>query len=77
MTSISAAEGDDSWLKKRSSLFNSNTTTNDDNKQKGVDKELARLKNIGAVSSVWTNKFVQEDSPAGKNISECEKVFFY
>ncbi|KAG0936240.1 hypothetical protein G6F29_002789 [Rhizopus arrhizus] len=69
MTSISAAEGDDSWLKKRSSLFNSNTTTNDDNKQKGVDKELARLKNIGAVSSVWTNKFVQEDSPAAKRLS--------
>ncbi|KAG0893360.1 hypothetical protein G6F34_010055 [Rhizopus arrhizus] len=66
---ISAAEGDDSWLKKRSSLFNSNTTTNDDNKQKGVDKELARLKNIGAVSSVWTNKFVQEDSPAAKRLS--------
>ncbi|KAG1056683.1 hypothetical protein G6F43_001438 [Rhizopus delemar] len=69
MTSISAAEGDDSWLKKRSSLFNTNTTTNDDNKKKGVDKELARLKNIGAVSSVWTNKFVQEDSPAVKRLS--------
>lgn len=68
MTFISTAtEGDNSWIKKRTSIFTnpattSSTTTNNSSVNKVVDKELARLKNIGAVSSVWSNKFVQEDS---------------
>ncbi|CAO3694637.1 unnamed protein product [Rhizopus microsporus] len=72
MTSISTAtEGDNSWIKKRTSIFTnpataSSTTTNNSSVNKVVDKELARLKNIGAVSSVWSNKFVQEDS-GGRN----------
>ncbi|KAI9472422.1 MAG: hypothetical protein EXX96DRAFT_510557 [Benjaminiella poitrasii] len=47
-----------SWLKQRTTIF-SNTAAS---KQKVVDKELARLKNIGAVSSVWSNKFIQKDN---------------
>ncbi|CEI90967.1 hypothetical protein RMCBS344292_05272 [Rhizopus microsporus] len=72
MTFISTAtEGDNSWIKKRTSIFTnpattSSTTTNNSSVNKVVDKELARLKNIGAVSSVWSNKFVQEDS-GGRN----------
>ncbi|RCI02848.1 hypothetical protein CU098_008323 [Rhizopus stolonifer] len=74
MTSVTPAEGDAKWLKKRSSIFNNtpNTNTNvtDGNvEKKVVDKELARLKNIGAVSSVWTNKFVQDDNPGAKRLS--------
>ncbi|CEI87357.1 hypothetical protein RMCBS344292_01774 [Rhizopus microsporus] len=73
MTSISTAtEGDNSWIKKRTSIFTnpataSSTTTNNSSVNKVVDKELARLKNIGAVSSVWSNKFVQEDSGGNAN----------
>ncbi|KAI7889628.1 uncharacterized protein EV154DRAFT_466947 [Mucor mucedo] len=46
-----------SWLKQRSSLFNNNSSK----PTKVVDKELARLKNMG-VSSVWSNKFVKQDT---------------
>ncbi|CEI90966.1 hypothetical protein RMCBS344292_05272 [Rhizopus microsporus] len=73
MTFISTAtEGDNSWIKKRTSIFTnpattSSTTTNNSSVNKVVDKELARLKNIGAVSSVWSNKFVQEDSGGNTN----------
>ncbi|KAG1498784.1 hypothetical protein G6F46_009525 [Rhizopus delemar] len=68
MTSVTASEGDNSWLKKRSTVFNNTTdtttkTNNNNVTTKTVDKELARLKNIGAVSSVWSSKFVQEDNP--------------
>ncbi|KAI9256258.1 hypothetical protein BY458DRAFT_558395 [Sporodiniella umbellata] len=74
MTSVTPAEGDSTWLKKRSSVFsnspNNNTNgTEGSSEKKGVDKELARLKNIGAVSSVWSNKFVQEDNPGAKRLS--------
>lgn len=48
------------WIQKRASVFNNNPKAT-----KTVDKELARLKNLGAVSSVWTNKFVQEDNSGG------------
>jgi hypothetical protein len=57
-----------SWLKQRSAIFNNpSPTTNTTNtpvksSAKVVDKELARLKNMGAVNSVWSNKFVQEDT---------------
>ncbi|KAK4518580.1 Aa_trans domain-containing protein [Mucor velutinosus] len=65
-----------SWLKQRTSMFNNNaalqasTTTNATAPpvvKKVVDKELASLKKIGAVSSVWSNKFVQEDNSGGTN----------
>lgn len=49
------------WLKQRSSVSSTDTIKT----TKVVDKELARLKNMGAVSSVWTNKFVQEDNSGG------------
>ncbi|KAL7313739.1 hypothetical protein PS15m_007442 [Mucor circinelloides] len=63
-----------SWLKQRTSMFNNNaalqasTSTNSTTPpvvKKVVDKELASLKKIGAVSSVWSNKFVQEDNSGG------------
>lgn len=62
-----------SWLKQRTSIFNNatsqsstaNNTTNQPVVKKVVDKELASLKKIGAVSSVWSNKFVQEDNSGG------------
>jgi hypothetical protein len=71
-------DGSPSWLKHRSSIFNSNTTTttpasNNKPSPKIVDKELARLKNIGAVSSVWSNKFVQEDSNISGGTTEYNK----
>ncbi|OBZ82335.1 hypothetical protein A0J61_09614 [Choanephora cucurbitarum] len=55
---------DGSWLKKRSSVFSATNSSTNNAKPVGkpADKELARLKTMGAVSSVWTNKFVQEDS---------------
>ncbi|CEP17859.1 hypothetical protein [Parasitella parasitica] len=64
-----------SWLKQRTTLFNNatskSTTMNDATTQpavkKVVDKELASLKKIGAVSSVWTNKFIQEDNSGGSS----------
>ncbi|KAG2234632.1 hypothetical protein BDF21DRAFT_140575 [Thamnidium elegans] len=66
MTSISENDGNNaSWLKQRTTIFNSATSNKP--APKVVDKELARLKNIGAVSSVWSNKFVQEDNSGGTN----------
>ncbi|KAI8352943.1 hypothetical protein BD560DRAFT_449912 [Blakeslea trispora] len=65
MTTMAETTGEDgSWLKKRSSVFSttSSPTNNIKSVGKPADKELARLKTMGAVSSVWTNKFVQEDS---------------
>ncbi|KAI9365881.1 hypothetical protein BD770DRAFT_336478, partial [Pilaira anomala] len=63
MTSVSESDGNNaSWLKQRTTVFNSG---NNKPAPKVVDKELARLKNIGAVSSVWSNKFVQEDNSGG------------
>jgi chromosome segregation ATPase len=70
-TSPGANNDASSWLKQRSAIFsNSSSTTNTINTPvkspvKVVDKELARLKNMGAVNSVWSNKFVQEDNPGG------------
>ncbi|KAI9245188.1 hypothetical protein EDC94DRAFT_628719 [Helicostylum pulchrum] len=66
MTSISENDGNNaSWLKQRSTIFNSSAASGNKPAPKVVDKELARLKNIGAVSSVWSNKFVQEDNSGG------------
>ncbi|KAG1455124.1 hypothetical protein G6F56_007143 [Rhizopus delemar] len=67
MTSTSTSEVDNSWLKKRSTVFGATTTATATSvipppNTKVVDKELARLKTMGAVSSVWSNKFVQEDT---------------
>ncbi|CAO3687319.1 unnamed protein product [Rhizopus stolonifer] len=67
MTSTSTSEVDNSWLKKRSTVFGATATATATSvipppNTKVVDKELARLKTMGAVSSVWSNKFVQEDT---------------
>ncbi|KAG2196432.1 hypothetical protein INT46_008666 [Mucor plumbeus] len=67
------SDSSSSWLKQRTSIFNNatsqsstiNNTTNQPVVKKVVDKELASLKKIGAVSSVWSNKFVQEDNSGG------------
>ncbi|KAF1805631.1 hypothetical protein FB192DRAFT_1274127 [Mucor lusitanicus] len=42
--------------------------------KKVVDKELASLKKIGAVSSVWSNKFVQEDNSGGTSTIQHKKT---
>ncbi|KAI8876350.1 hypothetical protein K501DRAFT_232169 [Backusella circina FSU 941] len=60
MTSVTEAGESNSWLKQRSSIFNGSNTPK---AAKVVDKELARLKSSGVVSSIWSNKFVQEDNP--------------
>ncbi|KAI8993150.1 hypothetical protein BDB01DRAFT_312197 [Pilobolus umbonatus] len=72
MTTVS--DTGESWLKQRTSLFSSTNSSPESRSKtsakpvKTVDKELARLKNMGAVSSVWSNKFVKEDNP-GVNTS--------
>ncbi|GAA5815846.1 hypothetical protein MFLAVUS_009362 [Mucor flavus] len=72
MTSISENDGNNaSWLKQRSTIFNS---ASNKPAPKVVDKELARLKNIGAVSSVWSNKFVQEDNSGGTNENKNKRI---
>lgn len=72
-----------SWLKQRTSMFNNNaalqaSTSNNSTTppvvKKVVDKELASLKKIGAVSSVWSNKFVQEDNSGGTNTIQHKKT---
>ncbi|KAL9543845.1 hypothetical protein MBANPS3_007921 [Mucor bainieri] len=72
-----------SWLKQRTSMFNNNaalqasTSSNATTPpvvKKVVDKELASLKKIGAVSSVWSNKFVQEDNSGGINTIQHKKT---
>ncbi|CAO3652802.1 unnamed protein product [Mucor hiemalis] len=72
MTTIAESDNSNnvSWLKQRSTIFNNGSnsnTTATNTPPKVVDKELARLKNMGAVSSVWSNKFVQEDNSGGNN----------
>lgn len=70
-----------SWLKQRSAIFNSSSPTSNTintpakSSVKVVDKELARLKNIGAVNSVWSNKFVKEDNPGGTDIKRTSPTF--
>jgi hypothetical protein len=64
MTSVTEAGDSSSWLKQRTSIFNGANTPK---APKVVDKELARLKNSGVVSSIWSNKFVQEDNPGGND----------
>lgn len=72
MATISENDGTNaSWLKQRSTIFNS---AGNKPSAKVVDKELARLKNIGAVSSVWSNKFVQEDNSGGTTENKNKRI---
>ncbi|KAI8646236.1 hypothetical protein BD408DRAFT_410426 [Parasitella parasitica] len=64
-----------SWLKQRTTQFNNatsqptamNHSTTQAAVNNVVNKELASLKKIGAVSSVWSNKFVQQDNSGGSS----------
>ncbi|KAI8888502.1 hypothetical protein K501DRAFT_329845 [Backusella circina FSU 941] len=60
----------DSWLRQKSSVFHS--SNNNAKPAKVLDKELAQLKNRGVVSSVWSNKFVQNNNSSGENNSSSQ-----
>ncbi|KAL0141526.1 hypothetical protein V8B55DRAFT_1489895 [Mucor lusitanicus] len=83
MNDASTRSSSPSWLKQRTSMFNNNaalqasTASNAATPpvvKKVVDKELASLKKIGAVSSVWSNKFVQEDNSGGTSTIQHKKT---